>query len=55
MYVVTSSTSKLVSGDAVNGEGGSNVIKVIATIVIVGIAVFLIYMSRDKILGLFKK
>ena len=55
MYVVTSSTSKLVSGDSVSGEGTSSVIKVIATIVIVGIAVFLIYVSRDKILGLFRK
>ncbi len=54
LYVVTASSSKLVSGDGSNGDG-SSVLKIIATIVIVGIAIVLIYMNRNNIFGLFRK
>ena len=55
LFVVTASSSKLVSGDSTSGDGGSSTLKVIATIVIVGIAVVLIYMNRNSILSLFRK
>ena len=55
LFVVTASSSKLVSGDSTSGDGGSSTLKVIATIVIVGIAVVLIYMNRNSIISLFRK
>ena len=55
LYIVSASSSKLVSGDSNSGDGGSSILKVIATIVIVGIAIVLIYMNRNSILSLFRK
>ena len=55
LYIVTARSSKLVSGDSVNSGGTSAVLKAIATVIIVGIAVILLYMNRDKILGVFSK
>jgi len=55
LYVVTSSSSKLVSGDSTSGDRGSSILKIIATIVIVGIAVVLIYINRNSIISLFRK
>lgn len=55
LYVVTASSSKLVSGDGTSGDGGSSVLKIIATIIIVGIAIVLIYMNRNSIISLFRK
>lgn len=54
-YVVTASSSKLVSGYSVNTNDGNGILKVIATIVIIGVAVVLIYLNRSTILGIFKK
>ena len=55
LYIVTAGSSKVVSGDNINTSSGNNVIKVISTIIIIGIAVVLIYMNREKILSLFRK
>lgn len=54
-YIVTASSSKLVSGDSVNTDDSNGVLKVIATVVIIGVAVVLIYLNRSTILGIFKK
>lgn len=54
-YVVTSSTSKLVSGDSVNIDDGSGVLKIIAVIVISSIVLILGYMNKDRIIDLFRK
>lgn len=54
LYVVSSS-SVLVSGNNVNTDDGNGVIKVIAISIIVGVAIILIYMNRETILGLFRK
>lgn len=55
LYVVSASSSKIVSGGGNSDDGGISVLKVIATIVIVGIAVVLIYMNRNSIINLFRK
>lgn len=55
LYVVTASSSKLVSGDTANSDGGSSILKILATIVIIGIAIVLMYMNRNSILSLFRK
>ena len=55
LYIVTAGSSKVVSGDNINTSSDNNVIKVISTIVIIGVAVVLIYMNREKILSLFRK
>lgn len=55
IYVVTASSSKLVSGYNVNTNDSNGVLKVIATIVIIGVAVVLIYLNRNTIFGIFKK
>lgn len=55
LYVVTSSTSKLVSGNSINTDDGNGVFKTIAIIVILGIVIILGYLNKDRILRLFRK
>jgi len=54
-YIVTASSSRLVSGDSINTDDGNGIFKIISIILIIGVAIVLIYMNRDKILSLFRK
>lgn len=55
IYIVTSSSAKLVSGDNINTSDSNGLLKIITTIVVIGSAILLGYMNRDKILNLFRK
>lgn len=55
VYIVTSSSSKLVSGNNINTSDSSGLLKIITIVVVIGSAILLGYMNRDKILNLFRK
>ena len=55
LYVVTSSTLRLVSGEGANTNDFNGVVKIVSIIVILGVAFALIYLNRSTILSIFKK
>lgn len=55
LYNVVRSTIKAVSGEDTNIDDGNGVIKILAVIIILGVALVLGYMNREKIIGLFRK
>ena len=55
LYVVAKSTSKLVSGNSASIDDGNGVFRVIAIIVILGVALVLGYINREKIFSLFRR
>lgn len=55
VYIVTSSSSKLVSGTNINTSDSNGLLKIITIIVVISSAILLGYMNRDKILNLFRK
>lgn len=55
LYVVTSSSAKMVNGEASDIDGGSILFRTIVIIVIVGVALVFGYLNRDKIFSLFRK
>lgn len=55
VYVVTSSSAKLVNGSNINTSDSNGLLKIITIIVVIGSAILLVYMNRDKIFNLFRR
>lgn len=55
LYNVATNSSLFVSGDNINTNDGNGILKVIATIIIIGVAIVLVYMNREIIFNLFKR
>ena len=55
LYVVTSSSAKLVSGEGDEVNKGTGILKTLIVIIILGILGVLFYINRNKILELFKR
>lgn len=55
VYIVTSSSTKLVNGSNINTNDSNGLLKIITITVVIGSAILLGYMNRDKILNLFRR